>query len=354
MRPSKGFTIRVFAYSAALLYLAADLFWFDGPISQRIRPVKPDSAEAAANAKANGVAALVFGKPIYLAQVERAAREQLWLQGKSMNGLSPEQRRETRLAALNELIDHELLRTKVQANQGELPVSDAEVDDAIRRLAARFASRDDMQAELKAEGIDSEKELRLRLGARIQQLKYIESRIAGDIAVTDDEAREWFEANADTFKLPPRIRARHIFLATLGVEADAVKKRLETEIAALHAGERTFEAVASAISDDPRSKSSGGDLGWMTADRLPPDFAAPVFRMETGKPELLRTKLGWHYVEVTDRKPAEARSFEDARDEVIAALESAKRAERVRALRDAIRKTEAIAIHVYPDVIPAE
>jgi parvulin-like peptidyl-prolyl isomerase len=354
MRPSKGFTIRVFAYSAALLYLAADLFWFDGPVSRRIRPVKPDSAEAVANARANGVAALVFGKPIYLTQVERATREQLWLQGKSIADLAPGQRREARLAALNDLIDHELLRTKVQANHSELPVSEAEIDDAIRRLAARFASRGEMQAELEAEGIDSENELRLRLGARLQQLKYIESRIAGDIAVSEEEAREWFDANADTFKLPLRVRARHIFLSTLGVEADAVKKRLETEIAAIKVGGKTFEAVAAAISDDPRSKTAGGDLGWMTADRLPPDFAAPVFRMETGKPELVRTKLGWHYVEVTDRKPAETRSFDDARTEVIAAIESAKLAERVRALRDAIRKTEAIAIHVYPDVIPAE
>ena len=353
MRPARAFTFRIFLYSAVLLYLAGDLFWFHGPLSRRIQRSLPGSEESIERAKAQGVVARVFGKPIYLSQVERATLEKLWLTGRTAGDVDAGELHETRLGALNDLIDHELLRTKVQANMDELPVTDAEIDEAIRRLAARFATRDEMQGELAAEGIDSEKELRLRLGARIQQQKYIESRIADEVAVSEEEAREWYDTHAEDLAVPDRVHARHIFLATLGLDAAEVKTRLESAVAAIRNGEKTFEVTAAEISDDPRTKERGGDLGWLTRDRLPADFAAPAFRMKPGEPELIRTKVGWHYLEILEARPGEIRSFEEARDEIVAALTSAKRIERARALRDAIRKTEHIAIHIYPDVIPA-
>ena len=48
------------------------------------------------------------------------------------------------------------------------------------------------------------------------------------------------------------------------------------------------------------------------------------------------------------------RSFDDAKAEVIAALRSAKLDERSRALRQAIRRTDNIGIHIYSDLIPTE
>ncbi|GAA5481438.1 peptidylprolyl isomerase [Haloferula sargassicola] len=355
MRPSRKFTVRIFLYSAVLAYLAADLLWFDGPVSQRVRRSMPGSTESIQSAKNQGVVARAFKYPIYLSQVERAMQERLWLEGKSAADLTPEQRHDARLAALNDLIDHELLRTKVQANQNDLPVSDQEIDDAVRRLASRFATREEMKAELAAEGIDSEKELRFRLAARLQQVKYIETRIAKDVAVSDDEAREWFAVNADKLAIPPRVHVRHVFLATLGVDPQQVRKKLDAAVARITSGAQTFEAVAGEISDDPRSKPVGGDLGWVTEDRLPADFATPVFRMQPGQPEIIRTKLGWHYVEVLEKRPRELRSFDEAKDEVIAALRSAKRAERVNAQRQAIRNTQKnVAVHVYYDMIPTE
>lgn len=353
MRPAKAFTIRVFAYSAALLYLAADLFWLGGPVSKKLRDRQPGGIDAIEAARKNGVAALVFGKPIYLAQLERATIERLWLEGKSLADLSPADRHKARLAALSDLIDHELLRTKVQANQNELPVTEAEVDAALARFQSRFPDAETMNAELQAEGINSEKELRLRLGARIQQLKYIQSRIAGETEVTEDEAREWFDAQPGKFDLPARFRARHIFLATLGKEAEKVRETLQATADAIRDGTKKFEEAA-AISDDPGSKSTGGDLGWLTADRLPADFHSAIADLPLHQPTLIRTKLGWHLVEITDRRPAQPRSFDDAKAEVIAALRSAKLDERSRALRQAIRRTDDIGIHIYSDLIPSE
>ncbi|BCX48382.1 hypothetical protein HAHE_22900 [Haloferula helveola] len=355
MRPSKSFTIRVFLYSAGLIYLALDLFVFNGPVNRRIQDGRPDSQSSLAYARKQGVVARVMGIPIYLSQVERAARERLWLTGKTMDDLEPEQRRTTRLAALNDLIDHELLRMKVRANQQELPVTDEEIDAAVKRLASRFPTREQMRADLEAEGIDSEEELRLRLGATIQQSKYIESQIADGIAVSEEEAAEWFAENRERFALPPRVKVRHVFVATLNRESEDAKGVLEEALGELRAKTKTFEQLAAEVSEDERNKRSGGDLGWMTGERIPADFSKPVFAMQKNQPRLIRTKIGWHLVEVTDKRAAEPRNFEEARDEVFAALQTSKRIEIIANYRKALREGRGgVGIHVFHDMITGE
>jgi parvulin-like peptidyl-prolyl isomerase len=352
VRHTKGFVIRIFLFSAVLVYLAGDLFLFNGPLRRRIQRGLPDSPESIAAAKAQGIVARVLHYPILDTQLERATKERLWLRGKKLDELTPQQRRVERLAALEDLIDHQLLRIKTKHNATELPVAEAEVDDALKRLAARFESRDAMQEELTAEGIDSEKELRLRIGARLQQQKYVESRIAPNIAVTEDEARAWHESHAKELARPERIEARHVFLSTLGHDAAEARATLQKALDELTAKTKDFPALAAELSGDPRTKAAGGNLGWLTKDRLPADFAAPLFALPLNLPSLLRTKLGWHLVEVTARKPAEPRSFEDARAEVMAALEAVKRREATREFRKALRGQEGRYIEVFADMIP--
>src|SRR5690606_32732380 len=183
----------------------------------------PDSPESIAAAKAQGVVARVMGHPILLPQVERAAKEKLWLEGRSLEDLPPLQRRIEKLAALDELIDFQLLRVESKANYGELVVSDEEIHGALERLKARFENEEEFQADLAAEGIDSEEELRLRIGGRLQREKYVESRISDLVAVTREEARQWYEENVSRMVRPARVRARHIFVATL--ERDAAEAR---------------------------------------------------------------------------------------------------------------------------------
>ena len=354
MRPAKNFVVRVIVYSVGLLYLAGDLFLFNGPLNRKIQAGRPDSPQSLALARKQGVVARVFGHSIYLSQVERATQERLWLEGKKIEDLTEDQRRIARLAALNDLIDHQILRVKVLHNGEELPVSDEEIDEAIKKLAARYPSRNEMQAELAAEGIDSELELRLRLGARIQQQKYVESRIAEGIAVGEEEGKEWFEKHADDFALPPRVRVRHIFQSTLRHESSEAKEAMSKALDDLKAKRKSFEELAKSLSEDPRSKDAGGDLGWMTEARMPADFGGPVFAMKVGEPSLLRTKIGWHVVEVLEKKPSEKRSYDDAKEEVIAAIEASKREIMVGRLRKALRSREEVGVHVFPEMISGE
>jgi len=351
MTPLGKFSLRLAIYGLVIAYLAGDLFVFHGPLRQKMDRADPSSPAAIEAAKARGVVARVFNLQITRSQLERAVHERLWLEGKSPAGMSPENLKTVRYAALNDLIDHELLRVKSKANAQQLKVGEEELNERLRRLLGRFESKDAMEAAMKSQGIASERDLRDRMAARIQQEKYVELKIGPLVEVTEDEARAWFAQNEERFARPERIRVRHVFLATLNRPEEEARLAIEAAFADLTSGVKDFATLVRELSEDPASKPRGGDLGWMTRERLPLDFAEPVFSLAPHKPAPVHTRIGWHLVEVTDRKPAETRTFDEAKPEIIAALEAVKRRQAADDFRDALRRFEAAKIDVFHDMM---
>ena len=325
---------------ALVACLAGDFFIFKGPIYRTLAGEAPSKPE---------IFARVTGHPITRSQLDRAVSEQLWLEGKSLDSVTPENLKAARKTALDELIDHELLRLQVKELDPPLAVSEEEINERLRRLVGRFESKGALETAMKSQGIPNERDLRDRIAARIRQEKLIAQRIGVPIKVTDGEAREWFGKNQQAIALPERVEARHIFIPTLDHPPEEAKQKLDAALVELTEKKRDFATLAKELSEDPATKDRGGALGWMTRDRLPADFAAPVFSLETNQPTLVRTTLGWHLVEVTARKPAAPRDFEQAKPEILAALEAIKRRQAIADFRKSLRRAEAAKIEIFQD-----
>ena len=346
-RPGKfRLWLRLGIYAGVVVYLICDLRFCAGPLSRRISKTDPNSPQAIAMATVGSIVARVGDYHIHRSQLERAVQERLWSEGRTAAEWSAPERKSIRDAALEDLIDHELLRTKVEENPFALKVGAEELDERVRRFNARFSSKAELDIAMASQGIASERDLRDRLGAHIQQEKYVESRIAPLIQVSEEDARKWFEDNRQDLTTPERVEARHIFLPTLERDADEAKQTLLNALASLTDGSRDFATLAREVSEDPLTKDAGGALGWMTRERLPADLAEPLFAMPLHQPGLVRSKLGWHLLEVTARKPAEPRSFEQARPEILSALEAVQRRKATAEFRVALRKFEAKNIEI--------
>lgn len=348
MKIDKGIPVRLVLYTLAIGYLLFDLLLIKGPLWHHFRNRNPRSPEQIAAAKAEGVVARVYNQPILLTQVERRLEEDLWKEGRTVDDLSEVELAQRRRIALETLIDLHLLgKVKVHYNREQYPVSEEEINASMARFVSRFENATVASEALAGQGW-SEEELRSRLAARLQQEKYLDALIETEI--TEEEAREWYDENHEALAYPERVQVRHIFLATLNREPEEARGKLAETLNALKA-DGEFAVLAAEMSEDGRSKGRGGDLGWMRADRMPADFAEPVFRLPVGEPTLVRTKLGWHLVEVTDRRPAEERSFESAREEIVAALEARKRVEGLRLYRRQLREFEKAKVEIFEDVL---
>ncbi len=144
-----------------------------------------------------------------------------------------------------------------------------------------------------------------------------------------DEAtcRRYHAANPKRFAVGERVRVRHVlFAVTPGVDVDALRKRAEDCLLDLRArkhGEADrFIDAAGRLSNCP-SGQDGGALGWLTAAECAPEFASEVFgHPEVGVlPRLVRSRFGFHVVEVLERAAGTVPPYEAVRAAVRQALE---------------------------------
>ena len=100
----------------------------------------------------------------------------------------------------------------------------------------------------------------------------------GKVGVTEDEAREYYDAHLSEFTTPPAVTLREILVA---VPADAkarerrggrsgARRRPRRSARASLAGE-SFEKLAAEVSDAP-SKANGGLIGPLSASELSPEL----------------------------------------------------------------------------------
>lgn len=349
MRTFTKFSLRFAAYIVVVGYLIADLFILNGPLQRRIQASNPNSPESIAEAKANGVVARIFYNQITRKQLDYAVYERLWLEGKVLRDLSSADKKLVTYAALGDLIDHEIIRVKVAHNTLQLSVSDEEINTRLARFVGKFETKGHLKTVMKAAGIPNEKSLRNRIAARIQQEKYVALRVDPLVQVSEEEIVAFFEKNKNLLEIPVRIRTQHVFIATLGTPSEEAQQTLIQALADLETKKKDFTSIAKELSDDTATNNQGGDLGWMSRARLPGDFVEQVFPLSVGQPTLLRTKLGWHLVKVTDRKAAVERTLEGVRPEIIAALSAIKRHQAVIDFRTELRKFEAHKIDIFHD-----
>jgi peptidyl-prolyl cis-trans isomerase C len=147
-------------------------------------------------------------------------------------------------------------------------------------------------------------------------------------AEADEETcRRFHAANPARFALGERARLRHVlFAVTAGVDVDALRQRAEACLLDLRArrhgeADRFIEAAAR-LSNCP-SGQDGGQLGWLTAADCAPEFAGEVFgHPEVGVlPRLVRSRFGFHVVEVLERDPGTIPPYESVRAAVRQTLE---------------------------------
>lgn len=149
---------------------------------------------------------------------------------------------------------------------------------------------------------------------------------APDQGIDEMSLREQYELRIDEFTAPEEREVRHILLAVPGDADQSVLDQAREQLQAIRqrlvAGE-SFATVAKEVSEDPGSASQGGELGWIGRGSLDPAFEQVVFELE---PETLsepvRSRFGYHLVEVLDLRGGEPQPFDSVKDELIAELSS--------------------------------
>jgi hypothetical protein len=189
---AKAMAIRMAVYGLLTGYLVLDFFVWKGPVYRSLKRSPRDTPEAIAEAKADGVVARVYFRPIYRRQVEEALREYLWRRGQTIADVSAGERRVLRLLMVNELIDDELLKLQIKVSTSEeVAVPEDQLARAMKEERARYPDPSVFRALAERAGWQGEKEWEMRVAARVQRAEHIERLVQA--TVSDEEVREWFD-----------------------------------------------------------------------------------------------------------------------------------------------------------------
>lgn len=281
-------------------------------------------------------------------------RDLLWRKGMAWDHLSPGEQSSLQFEATNALIDRLLLKNWAATHPAAAGSTGGESD--FQQFLKQFESPDGWKERATLQGLN-EPGLRKMLAEETAQRAAVEAYLVSTPAISESEAKSWFEGHAQELLVGECVRVSHIFLSG----HDQSKPDRASEIHSIYqqwiSKEATFEALAAKFSEDERSKLKGGELGWLTRQRVPAEFADAVFSLspgETSKP--FQTTLGWHIVRLQDRRAERLPRFIEVQQEVTALLESRKRErllqELVQGLRNKARviRNERLIRQTHPAV----
>jgi peptidyl-prolyl cis-trans isomerase C len=187
-----------------------------------------------------------------------------------------------------------------EIHQSDLAVAEAEIGGNIPAEAKGDARRDALLAYLIEVNLLSqlaETKKVDQLPTFPQRLDFARKRVMVDTLmaeetknISDNDIKKFYD---DNVKPIPEVHARHIL-----VETEAQAKDIATK---LKAGE-DFVKLAKENSKDPGS-SDGGDLGYITKDKVVPEFGDAAFKLEKGKiSDPVKSQFGWHIIKVEDKR----------------------------------------------------
>ena len=282
--------------------------------------------------------AVVEGEKISRADLEDTFNSALASSGINADDLTADQK----MAGYREILDELIVDKLISRKASSVEIKDADLETEIGRVKSQFPSEDVFKAEMTKAG-ETESSFRDSVKKMMQQQKWMEDQIGDKASVSDADIKKFYDENKKEFEHPELVRASHILIR---VPEDADEKTVaEKKKAADAALERVttkkedFTAVAKEVSEEPGAKESGGDLNFFPKDRMVPEFANAAFAMKKGEisKEPVRTKFGWHIINVTDRKDSGTMPYDEVKGQVGSYLEGGKRREAVRNVIDTLR-----------------
>jgi peptidyl-prolyl cis-trans isomerase C len=178
--------------------------------------------------------------------------------------------------------------------------------------------------------------------------KLIRTEIAPKVIVTEDEKKKFYSENTEQMKQPEQAKLSHILVKVESGSSQEVRQKAQEKASGLHqrivAGE-DFAALAREHSDDPGSKTNGGDLSWVSRGQTVPAFEKAAFALDPGEmSSVVETQFGYHIIKLAERKPSETMPYEQVEGRINEFLQQRHLQEAIQAEVDSLKSKSKIEI----------
>lgn len=239
-------------------------------------------------------------------------------------------------ARIKEKTLEDLIHTKIlglEAEKEDVNLSEKELEAHLNRLKSGFSEKD-FQKTLLDRGIDYHAWKALKKEKLLIQ-KLIKKKGLGDVEISSEEQKQYYESHKDEWSLAESVRVRQIVTDT--------KEKAEHIYERLTRGEN-FVRLAHALSISPE-KDKGGDLGFIQKGSFPKVFDL-CFTMNPGEiSPIIPSEYGFHIFKVIAKKEAQVKTFTEVESLIQNRLTALKRKEKFDEYLAELEKTYHPKIH---------
>ncbi len=153
----------------------------------------------------------------------------------------------------------------------------------------------------------------------------------GKAQVTDADLQTYYNAHQADYHVDEQVKVRHILVAVprgSDAKTDAAAKAKAQDLLTKIRGGADFAALARENSDDPGSKQSGGELGYVKRNhQMVPAFESAAMSLKAGQTsDLVKTDFGYHILQAEARDDAHQKPLSEVAAEIRPILDQQKSA----------------------------
>ncbi len=153
--------------------------------------------------------------------------------------------------------------------------------------------------------------------------------------VSDNAVQQYYNAHQKDYSVPEQAKVRHILIKVpAGADAKAdgeARAKAEDVLKQLKAG-GNFAELASKYSDDPGSKTQGGELGFIQHGVTVPEFDKSAFSLNPGQTsELVKTQYGYHIIQTEEKQTAHTKPLAEVKPQIVSTLSTEMKAQQEQA-----------------------
>jgi peptidyl-prolyl cis-trans isomerase SurA len=302
-------------------------------------PAKPKSAKVVADR----IAAVVNDQVILISELDQ---RMLPLRAEAAQ-IADRAERERRLAKLAVQVLDEMVADELVLQAGiaaKLTVDESEVNAAIDYIKQQNKMTDDqLAAAMKAQGVT-----RQTVKNDVLRQRTVNELVGRKIAVTEDDLRARYAELSRRSAQVAAVNVSQILFALpdhpTEQQLQSAKTRAQAAIERVKHAE-AFDKVASELTEDPTTKSTGGMVGWLEPGTLDPAWEAVVFGMEKGEVRgPISGAKGMYVLYANELKRTELAPFDKMKEQLTVELRRTQLAKLTRTWIEELRKKAYIEI----------
>ena len=253
----------------------------------------------------DGVAAIVENHLILKSDLAQMVNMTA-IQNKIDPRTNPEKFLELQNSVVQSMIDQKIMLEMAEIDS--ITVDEKEVDQAldqqVQMLVSQAGGRERAEEALGQAISDFRREFWYDMRDRLVSERY-QQQLLGSVSITRSGVVSFFKTYKDSLPiLPTQTKVRHLLVPV--TPSDSAKKetfalliKIKSEI---NEG-RSFSELAKEYSEDPGSRTSGGELGWVTRGSLVKAFETAAFTSKVGEiTDPIETQFGFHILETLERQ----------------------------------------------------